>query len=88
MSNSYSEKSTPLFKANVNSDKPLQTAAIFFSDEFNLKQGIGKVHVMVDFIYMGFLKLQGSEARFTKRKILLAHSGTRSHDIWIEKPSP
>ena len=36
---------------------------------------------MVDFIYMGFLKLQGAEARFTKRKILLAHSGTRTHDL-------
>ena len=72
----------------MNSDKPLQTAAIFFLTNFYLKQGIGIVHVMVDFIYMGFLKLQGAEARFTKRKILLALSGTRTHDLWIEKPSP
>ena len=43
---------------------------------------------MVDFIYIVFPKLQGAEARFTKRKILLTHSGTRTHDIWIEKPSP
>ena len=77
------------FKANMNSDKPLQTAAIFFFlTNFYLKQGIGQVHVMVDFIYMGFHKLQGAEARLTKRKILLAHSGTRTHDLWIEKPSP
>ena len=28
-------------KANMNSDKPLQTAAIFFISNFYLKQGIG-----------------------------------------------
>ena len=30
-----------IFKANMNSDKPLQTAAIFFLTNFYLKQGIG-----------------------------------------------
>ena len=75
-------------KANMNSDKPLQTAAIFFSDELLSETGYWLGYVMVDFIYMGFLKLQGAEARFTKRKMILSHSGTRTHDLWIEKPSP
>ena len=42
-------------KANMNSDKPLQTAAIFILTNFYLKQGIGLVYVMVDFICMDFL---------------------------------
>ena len=60
----------------------------FFLTNFYLKQGIGSVYVMVDFICMGFLQPQGAEARFTKWKIILAHSGTRTHDLWIAKPSP
>ena len=48
----------------MNSDIPLQTAAIFFSDELLSEQGIGYVYFMVDFICMGFLYLQGAEMRF------------------------
>ena len=44
-----------LFKADMNSDILLQTTAIFFLTNFYLKQGIGSVYVMVDFICMGLL---------------------------------
>ena len=36
---------------------PLQTAAIFFLSNLYLKQGIGSVYVMVDFICMGYIEL-------------------------------
>ena len=39
------------------------------------------MYVMVDFICMGFLKLQVAEARFIKWKIFSAHSG-----IWTRDP--
>ena len=39
-----------LFKADMNSDIQLQTAAIIFVSNLYLKQGIGLVYVMVDFI--------------------------------------
>ena len=39
----------------MNSDIPMQTAAIFFLTNFYLKQGIGYVYVIVDFICMGLL---------------------------------
>ena len=35
----------------------LQTAAIFFLSKLYLKQGIGSVYVMVDFICKGYLEL-------------------------------
>ena len=60
----------------------------FFYRTFIYKKGIGYVYVMVDFICMGFLGLQGANARITKWKIRLAHSGTRTHDPWIVKPPP
>ena len=55
-----------------------------FLSNLDLKQGIGLVYVMVDFICMGFLDLQGTEPRITKLKSI-AHSGTRTHDPWIVK---
>ena len=36
--------------ANMNSDIPLETTAIFFLSKLYLKQGIGKVYVIVNFI--------------------------------------
>ena len=45
-------------KAYVNSDIPLETAAIFFLSSFDLKQGIGEVYLVFDFICMGVLELQ------------------------------
>ena len=39
----------------MKSYKSLETAAIFYSSEPFLKQGISKVNVMVDFIRMGLL---------------------------------
>ena len=49
----------------MDSDILLQTAAIFFLSNIYLKQGIGYVCVMVDFICNGFLDLQrvGLESR-------------------------
>ena len=64
------------FNANINSDKPLQTTAIFFLSNIYLKQGISYVYVTVEFISMGFLGLQGAEARFIKWKLLITYSGT------------
>ena len=37
----YTDLKSDLIKANMNSDIPLQTAAISFSDKLYLKQGIG-----------------------------------------------
>ena len=42
-----------LLKANMKSYKQLETAAIFFLANLFLKQGIGYVYVMVDFICTG-----------------------------------
>ena len=44
----------------MKSYKSLETAAIFYSSEPFLKQGIGWVYVMVDFIRIGLLKVCGS----------------------------
>ena len=63
---------------------PLATATLFFLANLYLKQGIGYVYVMVDFIYMGILELQGAEARITKLKFLV-HSRIRTHDPLIVK---
>ena len=38
----------------------LQTAAIFFLSKLYLKQGIGSVYVMDDFIWKGYLELSGT----------------------------
>ena len=45
------------FKAFMKSYILLQTAAIFFLSNLYLKQGIGSVYVMVDFICKGYLEL-------------------------------
>ena len=45
------------FKANMNSDIQLETAIIFFLSNIDLKQDIGYVYVMVDFIVKGLLEL-------------------------------
>ena len=37
-------------KADLNSDKPLETAALFFLANLYLKQDISSEYVMVDFI--------------------------------------
>ena len=41
----------------MNSDIPLKTAAMFFVAYLYLKQGIGKVYIMVDFISMCLLDM-------------------------------
>ena len=47
---------THLLKADMNSDIPLETAAVFLANFF-LKRGIISEYVMVDFICMGSLDL-------------------------------
>ena len=59
---------------------PLETAAIFFLANLFLKQGISAEYIMVDFICMGKLGLQGAKTENYKMKIL-AHSGIRTHDL-------
>ena len=49
------------FIANTNSDIPLETAAIFFPENFYLKHGIGLVNVMLDFICMGLVDMWGAQ---------------------------
>ena len=75
----------PGFKADMNSEIPLMTAAILAN--LYLKQVISSEYVMVDFICERLLELQEEEARVIKWKIL-AHSGTRTHDPWIAKSPP
>ena len=45
--------------ADMNSDVILQTALTFFLSNLCLKQGIGSVYVIVDFICKGKLELWG-----------------------------
>ena len=47
---------------------PLETAAIFFLANLFLKQGISSEYVMVDFICMGKLGLQGAKTVDYKMK--------------------
>ena len=64
-----------LFKADMKSYIPLETAAIFFLANLHLKQGISSKHVME------------RKPRVTKWKIL-AYSGTRTHNPWITSLVP
>ena len=57
-----------VFKADMKSYIPLETAAIFFLAKLFLKQGISSGYVMVDFICMGKLGLQGSKIENYKMK--------------------
>ena len=50
---------------------PLETAAIFFLAKIFLKQGISSEYVMVDFICMGKLGLQGAKTENYKMKKVL-----------------
>ena len=61
---------------------PLETTAIFFLSNFDLKQGIGYVYVMVDFIGMGYLGLQGAKTENYKMKNT-SQRRNRTHDPWI-----
>ena len=49
------------FKADMKSYILLQTAVIFFLSSLYLKQDIGSVYVMVDFICKGYLELPGMQ---------------------------
>ena len=55
-------------KAYMKSYIPLETAAIFFLANLFLKQGISSEYVMVDFIFMGKLGLQGAKTENNKMK--------------------
>ena len=52
----------------MNSDIPLKTAAMFFVADLYLKQGIGWLYIMVDFISMGLLDMWGSRTDNYKMK--------------------
>ena len=54
-----------MLKAYANSDISLETTAIFFQSNRNLKQGIDSVYVMVEFICMGLL-----DGKSQNRKLL------------------
>ena len=59
---------TPHVKADMKGYIPLETAAIFFLANLFLKQGISSEYVMVDFIFMGKLGLQGAKTENYKMK--------------------
>ena len=69
-----------IFKADMKSYIPLETAAIFFLTNLFPKQGISSEYVTTDFICMGLLGLQGAKTENYKMKKILAHTGTRTHD--------
>ena len=52
----------------MNSDKQLDTTAIYFLPNLYLKPGIGWVYVMVDCICMGLLQLHGERSEGYKMK--------------------
>ena len=58
----------PAFKADMKSYIPLETAAIFFLANLFLKHGISSEYVMVDFICMGKLGVQGAKTENFKMK--------------------
>ena len=68
-----------LFKADMKSYIPLETAAIFFflANLFP-KQGISSEYVTADFIYMGLLGLQGAKTENYKMKNSCPGLGTRA----------
>ena len=47
---------------------PLETAAIFFLANLFPKQGISSDYVKADFIFMGFIELQGAKTENNKMK--------------------
>ena len=57
-----------VIKADMKSYISLETAAIFFLVNLFLKQGISSEYVMVDFICMGKLGLQGAKTENYKMK--------------------
>ena len=57
-----------LLKADMKSYIPLETAAIFFLANLFLKRGISSEYVMVDFICMAKLGLQGAKTENYKMK--------------------
>ena len=68
------------FKADMNRDIPLETAAIFFLAKLFLKQGISSEYVMVYFIYMGLLDLRGARTENNKTK--------NACPQWVSNPGP
>ena len=57
-----------VIKTYMNSDIPLETTAIFFLANLYLKQGIGYVYVVVNFISMGLLDMWGVRIEYYKMK--------------------
>ena len=57
-----------VLKADMKSYIPLDTAAIFFLANLFLKQGTSSEYVIVDFICMGKLGLQGAKTENYKMK--------------------
>ena len=57
-----------VLKADMKSYIPLDTAAIFFSSELISKTGYSSEYVMVDFICIGKLGLQGAKTENYKMK--------------------
>ena len=60
--------SSSVLKADMKSYIPLDTAAIFFLANLFLKQDTSSEYVMVDFICMGKLGLQGAKTENYKMK--------------------
>ena len=69
-----------IVKANMKSDIPLETAAIFFLANLYLKQGISSEYVMVELICMGIIDMWGARTENYKMK--------NSCPQWDSNPGP
>ena len=87
----------PKKKKNTNKQTNKQTSPsfkcvnIFIGCEIYLQISVcqnGHIVLFVKADMNSDIRLQGAEARFTKWKFLLAHSGTRTHELLIGRPSP
>ena len=71
-----------LFKAYMKSDIPLETAAILLLANLFLKQGINSDNVMVDFICMCKLELQGAKTENYKMKSPCPQGDSNSRPLY------
>ena len=73
-------------KNDMKSGIQRETTAIFFLSNLYLKEGIGYVYnIMVDFIYMGLLELQGTQSKLNTKGKILVHNGIRTRYLPLTK---
>ena len=73
-----------MFKADMKSYIPLETAAIFFLANLFPKQGIHSEYVTADFICMGLLGLQGAKTENYKMKNSCPYRDSNSRPLILK----